>query len=42
VQTTDTDFTAYNIVSFILYLGSTSAAGNDVEAGGPATSPVLG
>jgi len=31
-----------HIVSFIIYLGRTSAAGNDVKAGSPATSLVLG
>ena len=31
-----------DIVSFIIYLGSTSAAGNDVKASSPTTSPVLG
>jgi len=37
VQTTNIDFTVYNILSFIIYLGSTSAAGNYVKAGSPAS-----
>ena len=41
-ENNNTDSTVYNIVSFIIYLGSTSAAGNDVKAGSPATSPFLG
>ena len=38
VQTTNTYFIVYNILSFIIYFGSTSAAENDVKAGSP-TSP---